>query len=101
MDFGDTLRSVIEDSNKTQKEVARGLNIAPTTLGNYVNKLREPDFDTLLAIANYFGVSTDYLLNNYKDSDKNQSEERLLNIYSKLSAENKELLLNIAKLLNK
>jgi len=99
MKFGDTLRSLIEDSDKTQKEIAGALNIAPTTLGNYIRNLREPDFNTLVQIANYFNVSTDFLLNNTHKRDLTSEEERLLNIYSKISADKKELFLEIGKLM--
>lgn len=101
MKFGDTLRSLIEDNDKTQKEVATDLNIAPTTLGNYIRNLREPDFKTLVALANYFNISTDFLLNNYNEKGFSQEEQRLLNVFSKLSDEKKAALIDIAKILSK
>ena len=101
MKFGDTLRCLIEDNDKTQKEVAQALNIAPTTLGNYIRKLREPDFKTLVEIANYFNISTDYLLNNVGGKDISQDEERLLNVFSKIPDDNKELFIEIGKLMYK
>lgn len=101
MRFGDTLRCLIEDNDITQKEVAQALNIAPTTLGNYIRNLREPDFKTLVAIANYFDVSTDFLLNNISNRKLSNEEERLLNIYEKIPSDNKKLFLEIGKLMNK
>lgn len=101
MKFGDTLRCLIEDNDKTQKEVARALNIAPTTLGNYIRNLREPDFKTLIGIANYFDVSVDYLLNNDKGKKLTSDEERLLNIYSKIPDDKKNLFAEIGLLMNK
>ena len=38
------------------------LHIASTTLSGYINNHREPDFSTLIRMAHYFDVSTDYLL---------------------------------------
>ena len=101
MDFGNTLRILIEDRDKSQKEVANDLNIAPTTLGNYVRNLREPDFETLVAIANYFEVSTDYLLNHKNRNGLSPQEERLLHLFSKLPEEQKEIFFEIGKILNK
>ena len=63
MNFGDKLRALIEERGIRQKELAIQLNIAPSTLGSYVQNTREPDFDTLKLLANYFNVSADYLLN--------------------------------------
>lgn len=99
MNFGDTLRCLIEDNDMTQKQVATKLNIAPTTLGNYVRNLREPDFETLVKLADYFNVSTDFLLNRtYKDSIS-QEENRLLSIYAKLSESEKKRFIEIGKIL--
>lgn len=99
MKFGDTLRCLIEDNDKTQKEVANALNIAPTTLGNYIRNLREPDFKTLVSIANYFNISTDYMLGNVYSKDLTPEEERILNIYSRIPPDKKELYIEIGKLM--
>ncbi len=101
MKFGDTLRCLIEDNDKTQKEIAKELNIAPTTLGNYIRNLREPDFKTLISIANCFNVSTDYLLDNAGRKEISTEQERLLNIYSRIPREKKGLFIEIGKLMCK
>ena len=67
MNFSYKLRSLIEERNLTQKQVAIDLNIAPSTMGGYVQGSSEPDFETLKRLANYFDVSTDYLLNIYTE----------------------------------
>lgn len=48
----------------TQAELAEILNISPRAVGYYENEEREPDYDTLTKIAEYFDVSIDYLLGN-------------------------------------
>ena len=62
MSFGENLRTLIEEREITQKELARQLNIAPSTVGSYVQNTREPDFSTLKLIAQYFDVSIDLSL---------------------------------------
>ena len=62
MEFGDILRELLAERGITQKQLGQDLSLAPSTLGNYVNNLREPDYTTLKRIAQYFHVSTDYLL---------------------------------------
>ena len=99
MDFGNTLRGLIEDKDKSQKEVALDLNIAPTTLGNYIRNQREPDFETLIAIANYFDVSVDYLLGNVRNNELSQDEQRLIKLYSQIPKQNKVKLIEIARIL--
>ncbi len=46
----------------TQNELSKLLRISRSTIGMYENGSREPDFETLELIADYFNVDTDYLL---------------------------------------
>lgn len=46
----------------TQDELAKELNISPSTVSMYENNAREPDLTTLINIAKFFNVTTDYLL---------------------------------------
>lgn len=48
--------------NIRQKDVCDALNIAQNTYSQYENNKREPDNETLSRIADFFHVSTDYLL---------------------------------------
>ena len=74
MKFGNILRELIEHNQLTQKQMGQDLNIAPSTIGNYVRNIREPDHSTLIEIAKYFNVSTDYLL-------EKEENTFLLNVY--------------------
>ena len=58
----DNLKAARKKSGKTQKEVAEGIGIGQGTYKNYETGAREPNGETLVAIANYFDVSTDYPL---------------------------------------
>ena len=49
-------------NNLSQIELAEKLQIAQNTLSQYENGKRDPDIDTLKKIADYFDVTTDYLL---------------------------------------
>lgn len=62
MNFTVRLENLIEESDITQKDISTELHIAATTLNGYVNNHREPDLHTLIRLARYFDVSTDYLL---------------------------------------
>ena len=46
----------------TQADLAKILKISDRAVGYYENGDREPDYSTLLKIAEYFNVSIDYLL---------------------------------------
>lgn len=85
MNFGERLRALIEESGLTQKEIAKRLNIAPSTMGCYVQNTREPDFSMLIRLADFFGVSVDYLLDRRTAHADTAQEDELLRIFRSLS----------------
>ena len=97
MSFGKTLRILIEERNMTQKELAKQLNLAPSTIGNYIQDVREPDFSTLKVLANYFDVSIDYLLNNTFPYTSSPMENELLRIFRSLTEEQQRICIEQCK----
>lgn len=95
--FCDKLRSLIEERNLTQKQVATDLNIAPSTMGGYVQGSSEPDFETLKTIANYFDVSTDYLLNVPEKKSADELEDELLRVFRSMATEHKKIYIEQGK----
>lgn len=53
--------------HKTQQDVADYLGISRQAYSNYEAGKREPDFETLLKLGEYFDCSVDYLIGNKKD----------------------------------
>jgi transcriptional regulator with XRE-family HTH domain len=97
MSFGDNLRTLIEERNLTQKEIAKQLNIAPSTLGSYVQNTREPDFETLKLLAKYFDVTTDYLLNMPVGKSNDFMENELLRVFRSMTPEQQSLFIEQGK----
>lgn len=97
MSFGSILRNLLEEREMTQKELAAQLNIAPSTMGSYIQGVREPDFATLIMLADYFHVSTDYLLNHQAGNTTDHMEDELLYTFRKLTQEQKEISLEQCK----
>lgn len=60
--FGDILTSLREERGIYQKELAAILKVSVGTVSNYENNIHFPDQDALLQLADYFGVTVDYLL---------------------------------------
>ncbi len=56
------LKELREKKKITQQRLAIELNIAQNTISRYENGIREADYRSLIAIADYFQVSIDYLL---------------------------------------
>lgn len=61
-DFYKRLIHLRTSNNMSQKELAQKLNIERSSLSSYETGRRSPDAKTLMAIADIFGVSVDYLL---------------------------------------
>lgn len=51
----------------SQLKLAMDLNMNQNTISRYENLEREADYETLVKIADYFGVSIDYLLGRTDD----------------------------------
>lgn len=66
--FNEKLRQLRKDKKLTQKELSNILGVAQTTYAGYETGRYEPDFKTLIVIADYFKVSTDYLLGRYDNT---------------------------------
>lgn len=61
--FQTILKALRTSKGITQDELSKQLkNISRSTIGMYESGAREPDFETLELIADYFNVDTDYLL---------------------------------------
>lgn len=56
------LRKLRKEKNITMKQLANYLKISESAISQYENEKREPDYNTLCKLADYFGVSVDYLL---------------------------------------
>lgn len=62
MEFSTRLTSLRKEKKLLQADVANKVGIARATYGAYEQGSRQPDFDTLEKLADFFGVSLDYLL---------------------------------------
>lgn len=60
--IGERLKTLRENKQITQQEMADALGISRGTYAHYEISRREPDDATKLKIADFFGVTTDYLL---------------------------------------
>ena len=60
--FNNRLKALRQDNDLTQEALAHKLHINRSTLSNYENIGREPNYTLLIKISDYFNVSTDYLL---------------------------------------
>ena len=60
--FSDRLKAIRNEKTITLEKMAKDLQTTKATLSRYENNLREPKIDFINKAANYFNVTTDYLL---------------------------------------
>ncbi|MEC1177307.1 helix-turn-helix transcriptional regulator [Metasolibacillus meyeri] len=60
--LGTRLKALRIKKNLTQKQLAEKINVTNVSVSGYESGNRTPDTDTLQLIADFFEVSTDYLL---------------------------------------
>ena len=69
--FPDRLKEIRKSKGITQKAVAEFLKIKETSYQHYEYGKREPNHETTIKLADYFNVSTDYLLGRSDNPTRN------------------------------
>ena len=62
MKYGDRIAYLREQNNLTQQQLADKIGVTRASLSHYEKNRREPDYETLQKLADFFEVSVDYLL---------------------------------------
>lgn len=94
-----TLKELRKEKNILQKDVAKELNIKNTTYSNWEVGVSEPDIQSLKKLADFFGVSIDYLVGREAEdgvvivsgNELSKDETELINKLRRLDPLNKEL----------
>ena len=92
------LKELRKTKNITQAILSKALNVSPSAVGMWEQGYREPDFENLKRIADYFGVTTDYLLGREGELNKpplSAEQEKLIKDFTQLSKDNKRLVLKV------
>lgn len=67
MVFANRLKAALAAAEKTQRDVARLLNVAESTVSQWVSGKRLPDLPTAAKLASLLNVSVDYLMGRTDD----------------------------------
>lgn len=101
--FKEIFISLMEKNNITAYKLSKDTGIPDSLLSNYRTGKKTPSSNNLIILAQYFNVSTDYLLgttdepNMYTEPTKNNDiltdeEKELLSLYRQMSDDNKKKL---------
>lgn len=97
MEFGIILAKLRIEKGISQKDLAAILEVSQGVISMWETHKRLPDFITIKKIAQYFGVSTDYLFGLTGTSSQSpifdETHQKVLNYYERLNIENKDYIL--------
>ena len=89
--FAYRLKTVREERHLTQSQVAAGCGINRSTIANYESGASVPKYAQLRPLANYLGVSTDYLLYGEDSYDPDLSRNTNILLQTLRGASEKEI----------
>ena len=95
IDISERLKAIRKGKKATIQEVSAGAGIASRTYQNYEYGKREISADALVKLADFYGVTTDYLLG--RETEKEKAEDKFIKIYSGLPQETKQLFISTLK----
>ncbi|AMP60861.1 helix-turn-helix transcriptional regulator [Enterococcus faecium] len=74
--FGNRLTELRKQRNLTQNDMAKLLGVARTTYSSYEQGRRTPDVEIQNKIADYFGVTLDYLHGRNQKNDSSYTKKQ-------------------------
>ena len=87
--FGPRIAALRREAGLSQSQAAQKLGVSPSAIGMYEQGRREPSMETVVAMAELFGVSTDYLLTGAAAPQERPAVEELLR--SRIAAADRRL----------
>ena len=100
------LKKLRLEAGISQQKLADVILVSQQSINKYENKNVEPDMETLVKIAEYFGVSVDYLAgrtevremaDKERMSDLSFDEEKLIKEYRKLKEKQKKCIVQLVE----
>lgn len=102
--FVQRLNELLRETNTSRTELSKKTGIPLTTMWGWSEKGTQPSADKVIKIADFFEVSTDYLLGRSNDvgiietnANLTPDQNELLNLYNRMSFQNKNRLLGFAQ----
>lgn len=80
------LRNLRAQKGVSQSELARYLGVARSTVCQYEANRREPDNETLSKLADYFGVTVDYILGREESRPPQRGKGKWIPVYGEIAA---------------
>ena len=103
------LKELRKENGLKRSEFAKAIGLPATTIANYENETRQAPYELLIAFADFFDVSVDFLLGKSSDYETNrkidlnenllkQNEKELLQIFRGCTATGQSRITEFAKM---
>ena len=76
MTIGERLLNLRKEKNLSQEELANVLDVSRQTISKWETDQTTPDFDKIVPLCEYFGITSDELLSGKKDIIKSKEDDR-------------------------
>lgn len=100
------IKELRKEKGISQEELANAINVKNYTIGNWERDRAEPSIEAIMQMADYFEVSTDYILGRSNEiglvqtnANLEQDEVQLLDLYRQMNFQDKNQLIGFAKAL--
>lgn len=103
--FQDVFKELRQEKNKSQDAIARELDVSPALISKWENNISTPGPEMLEYIADYFGVSVDYLIGRSKyrnlEAENNELDNVLFSKAKNLTDDEKKTIINVINAIKK
>lgn len=82
--YADRLKQLMKENGLTQQEFSEKVGISQTAACYYMLNKREPSITIAKRIADYFGVTVDYMLRSDEELSESKWKSNLLNKFNKV-----------------
>lgn len=106
MEIGHVIAHLRTEKKISQRELASAINVSSGVIGLWETDKRLPSFEGIIALADFFGISTDLLFERDRSLTPAQYNSHLkidgdslkiLNTFSMLNEDNRDILIGKAK----
>lgn len=104
MNFSKRLQDLRKSKNMSQPELATIIDVSDRSISAWERGLTFPNTETAIKLADFFNVSTDYLLARDKETQDPQLDPNIISIqraYERLTPTDKEKMVEMNKLMFK
>ena len=91
------IKELREELHLTQKELAEKINNVQRNVSNWENGASEPDIETIVKLADLFGVSIDELFGRETHTHSSSIEQSILSLCKSLNESQKYALMQLLR----